>query len=264
MKSRLLLFAFIFSYIGLKAGVIHLEGIYQGDNLYILNPFSPTGVGFCIYEVKVNGQITTDEINSSAFEIDLSVYNFKLGDKVVVDIYYHDGCTPKVLNPEVLQPKSTFNIESIKVDKSGKLIWITSGEIGSLPFIVEQYKWNKWVPIATVKGKGTQGYHTYTVNVHFTSGLNIFRVKQIDYTKKPRYSPEVKYNNPEPPVRMKPGKNERVGKYITFSVPTDYEIYDYYGRLKKKGYGYKIDVSDLEPGTYFINYDNKTDMFRKK
>ena len=53
-----------------QGGVIILEGNYQGKNLYIQNPFGSGGVGFCVTEVLVNGNITTDEINSSAFEID--------------------------------------------------------------------------------------------------------------------------------------------------------------------------------------------------
>ena len=51
-----------------------VKGTYQGENIYVKNPFAPSGVGFCAYEVTVNGTITTDEINSSAFEIDLSIY----------------------------------------------------------------------------------------------------------------------------------------------------------------------------------------------
>jgi hypothetical protein len=46
-----------------SAGVIVLEGNYQGKNLFIQNPFSEAGVGFCVFEVTVNDQIATDEIN---------------------------------------------------------------------------------------------------------------------------------------------------------------------------------------------------------
>ena len=45
---------------------IVLEGTFQGDNLFVKNPFAPSGVGFCVYEVNVNGLTSTDEINSSA------------------------------------------------------------------------------------------------------------------------------------------------------------------------------------------------------
>ncbi len=246
----------------ISAEEIKVEGIYQGENLFVMNPFASTGVGFCVYEVTVNGEITTDEINSSAFEIDLSVFRLKIGDKVVVIIKHKEGCLPKVLNPEVLKPKSTYKVLDITVDrKNKKLRWTTTGERGSLPFIVEQFKWNKWVKIATVKGKGTEGKHSYSVSIVPTSGTNKFRVKQIDYSRKPRYSPEVTYRSLDPPVTFSPVKPKTV---INFSAVTAYEIYDFYGRLVKKGTGNKVDISKLKKGDYFLNYDNQMGRFTKK
>src|SRR5690606_40983723 len=67
-----------------------------------------SGVGFCVYEVTVNGITSTDEINSAAFEIDLSVFGFALGEPVVVTINYKEGCLPSVLNPGVLNAKTSF------------------------------------------------------------------------------------------------------------------------------------------------------------
>ena len=256
----------LFSIVQLFAGggkELIIKGIYQGENLYVMNPFSPTGVGFCVYQVIVNGQIATDEINSSAFEIDLSVYNFKIGQPITIILKHHAGCQPKILNPEVIEPRSTFNIESIKIDpQKSRLLWVTSGEMGSLPFIVEQYKWNKWVPVAQVQGKGTPGLHSYSVKIHLTSGLNRFRVKQVDYTKRPRFSQTVTYLNNVPPVKMRPAR--RFGKQIVFSRPTDYEIYDYYGKLIKKGYGKVVNTASLPKGMYFINYDNTTELVEKR
>lgn len=243
---------------------INISGIYQGENLYVMNPFAPSGVGFCIYEVLVNGQISTDEIGSSAFEIDLSLYGLALGESVNIVIKYSDGCVPKILNPEVLKPKSTFSVESINVNKTGKLTWITSGEVGALPFYVEQFKWNKWVRIGTAQGKGTTGIHNYSLSVHFNTGINKFRVKQVDYTNKPKYSQAITYKHLSAAITFRPGNGGKTSKEITFSAPTNYEIYDYYGQLKKKGYGSKVDVSSYKAGTYFLNYDNKTETFDKK
>ena len=242
-----------------------IKGIYQGENVYVMNPFSPSGAGFCVYEVLVNGQESHDEIHSSAFEIDLSVFNLKVGQPVTIVIKHHDGCTPKILNPEVLKPRSTFNLESIRIDpQTHKLIWVTSGELGSLPFIVEQYRWNKWIKVGEVKGIGTPSLHTYSIKVHFHSGLNRFRIKQIDYTKKPRYSQVVTYKSNMKPITFKPGNGRKTSDKLVFSAPTDYEIYDYYGRLMKKGYGQVVNVKSLPNGTYFLNYDNKTEIFIKK
>lgn len=189
------------------AGVIVLEGNYQGKNLYVQNPFRSAGVGFCAYEVTVNGQVTTDEVNSSAFEIDFKNLGLKIGDKVTVKIEHQDDCTPKVLNPEVLKPKSTFNTTSINIDpKEGILKWVTTEESGKLPYVVEQFRWNKWIKIGEVDGIGTPDAHNYEFKITPNSGKNSFRVKQVDYTGQPRMSGKVDFNSDMAPVSFSPEK----------------------------------------------------------
>jgi hypothetical protein len=51
---------------------------------------------------------------------------------------------------------------------------------------------------------------------------------------------------------------------INFSAETMYEIYSDKGALMGKGIGVKADVAKLPAGEYFINYDTKTETFRKK
>ena len=46
-----------------SAGVILVEGSYQNQNLYIKNSYRSSGVGFCAYEVRINGTVSTDEVN---------------------------------------------------------------------------------------------------------------------------------------------------------------------------------------------------------
>jgi len=189
-KITLLFVSIVLSVISVSAGNIILKGTFQGENLYVKNPFAPSGVGYCIYEVTVNGMTTTDEINSSAFEIDLSVYGFKKGEELTVAIKYKEGCKPKVLNPEVLNPVATFEVKNIKID-GNTLSWSTVNESGPLPFIVEQYRWNKWIKVGDVKGTGKQTLNHYSAQVRLNSGENKFRIMQVDYRKKPRYSQEV-------------------------------------------------------------------------
>jgi len=247
------------------AGEINLSGIYQGKNVNVYNPFASTGVGFCVYEVQVNDGVTTDEVNASAFEIDLSVYGFKIGSEVRITIKHKGNCRPKVLNPEVLRAKSTYRISSMKVGRDMILRWTTSGESGSLPFIVEQYRWNKWVKIGVVKGKGTPGSNSYELPVEPHSGENEFRVKQVDYSKTPNYSRSVKYRNYDPEVSYVPEK--KVSTSITFSRETAYEVYDPYGQLIEKGFGKTVDVSALKAYKkmlYTLLYDNKIAQFEKK
>lgn len=262
MRNRIIaLLLCTFATLSSKAGEILVDGIFQGKNLYVMNPFASSGVGFCVYEVTINGKMSTDEINSSAFEIDLSIFQFSPGDKIVVVIKHKDNCVPKVLNPEVLKPKSTFNVSLIEVTKDGTLNWTTNSEAGKLAYIVEQYRWNKWVKVGDVEGKGTPASTNYTYKVSPHSGNNKFRVKQIDYTKKPRYSPEVNFKSLSPPITITSKKYETE---ITFSGETMYEIYDYYGNLVLKGVGSKVDISNIKKGDYFINFDNTMDQFRKK
>jgi hypothetical protein len=242
------------------AGEMLIKGTYQGENLYVKNPFAASGVGFCVYEVTVNGATSTDEINSSAFEIDLSVYGFRLGDDVAVAIRYKEDCLPKVLNPDVLNPKATFSVQNIKVD-GDKLTWNTNNEAGKLPFLVEQFRWNKWVKVGEVQGIGTPGTHDYSVTVRLHSGENRFRVKQTDAKNKSKLSPETTITTKLPLVTFTP---ERVDDLITFSAPTMYEIYDDYGSIVFKGFGASVKVAGLQKGKYYINYDNQMARFTKK
>src|SRR5688572_22138775 len=137
MKKAICLIQAFFSIVFIaSAGNIIIDGNFQGKNLYVQNPFAGSGVGFCVQKVEVNGQVTTDEINSSAFEIDFNNYQFKIGDKITVKITHKDDCKPKVLNPEVLKPKSTFEVVTMKLESDGALKWSTKNETGKLPFII--------------------------------------------------------------------------------------------------------------------------------
>jgi hypothetical protein len=241
-----------------------VEGIFQGVNLYIMNPFATSGVGFCITKITVNGKAALDDTNRSSIELNLSVYQLVKGDKISIVITHKEGCTPKILNGDALKPKSTFTLLNSKFDKNGTFTFTTQGESGSLEFMVEQFKWKKWVRVANVTGKGTSGPNTYQTRVPLHSGINKFRIKQVDCTKKPRYSSEVSYNNLVPEVTFTPGNNGQTTSKITFSRATNYEIFDYYGQKIIQDFGLVIDVSKYPAGTYFINYDCKCEAFEKR
>ena len=260
MKKIILLLVVSLSFLHYSnAAVIVVEGIYQGKNLYVQNPFAGSGVGFCTTEVLVNDVKSTDEIQSSAFEIDFSNFKLKMGDKIKVTIKHKDDCKPKVLNPEVLKPTSTFEMVSFKAEES-VVKWTTKGESGPLPFVVEQFRWNKWVKAGEVDGKGIATENNYSVKVNNHSGINKFRISQTDY-KGPKYSNTIQYRSSSPEVTFFPVK---ASKDITFSTETMYEIYDQYGNLVKKGVAKEVDISSLPKGPYYLNFDNKTENFIRK
>lgn len=261
MKNVFTLLLFLLFVLPSYAGVIVLEGHYQGKNLYVQNPFAGSGVGFCTFEVTINGNVTTDEVNSSAFEIDFTAVLLKIGDPVIVKIKHKDDCKPKVLNPEVLKPKSTFEIVSMNVSKDGVFKWTTIKESGKLAFIIEHFRWNKWVKVGEVDGNGKVSTNNYEFKIEPHSGNNKFRVKQIDYSGEPRYSDSSAFLSDKEIVTFSPIKVKDV---ITFSSSTLYEIYDNFANIVKKGYGISVDVSNLKKGIYYLNYDNKSETFLKK
>jgi hypothetical protein len=258
----LIFVVFILAVPQMHGAKIDLHGIFQGENIYVMNPFANDNVGFCISRVVVNDQVTTDEINSSAFEIDLSVYEFQIGEKIHISIEHSDNCVPKVLNPEVLKPKSTYKITAMRVDRNTEeLTWSTANEKGRLPFYVEQFRWNKWIRLGSLEGKGTSGANSYSFKVLVHSGLNKYRVRQRDFTGKDNTSRPAPYRSQKQPVTYEPSKPS---DKITFSSETLYEIYDMYGVRKLKGYGKEVNVKDLPQGEYFLNFDAQTEIIKKK
>lgn len=236
-----------------------IEGVYQQKNLFVQNYYTKN-IGFCALEVKVNGNITTDELNSSAFEIDLSSLNLKYGDKLFIEIYHKSDCVPKILNVEDVRPKSTFVILAAHGTSDGLITWITEDENGALPYIIEQFKWNKWISVGEVIGKGTPDRHTYTFKAFLTSGENKFRIKQVGFNNIVRYSNEIIIQSTKSRVSFSKNKNSTE---IQFSEETAYEIYDIYGNIIKRGFGKSVDISNIDKGTYYLCYDKEVAEFKK-
>lgn len=247
--------------IGANAGTIVLEGKYQQKNIYVINSIAAEGVGFCVYEVLVNGEISSDEWNSNAFEVDLSVHGLKLGDDVVVTIKYKEDCEPRVLNPGALEPQPTFDASAIEISSSGLLKWTTINEQGKLPFIIQHFKWNKWVNVGEVMGVGTSVKNEYTFQTNPVSGVNKFRVIQRSHDGNLRKSDTVEFESPKPVVSFEYVKKEQK---LVFSHETNYELYNVYGQIIKRGFGNEADVSNLAKSEYYISFDAFTQKFLKK
>ena len=145
---------------------LSIEGTYQGRNLYVQNPMDDEGFGYCATKVTVNGDIMPGGTGMGAFEIDFSIFNIEIGEPIFIVIEHNDGCKPKILNPEVLLPRSTFVISDMSISDDGKLIWKTKSEQGKLPFSIEQYRWNKWVVIGEVAGKGGGKENAYEFGIN--------------------------------------------------------------------------------------------------
>lgn len=246
---------------------LSIEGSYQGKNLYVQNPTSDDGFGFCVTKVTVNNDVMPGNISRSAFEIDFTLFNIEVGDDVFIVIEHEDGCSPKILNPEVLLPRSTFEVTSMSVSEDGTVKWTTTDEQGQLPFVIEQFRWNKWVSAGEVGGTGEAGPNSYEFKIVPHSGENKVRIVQKDYSGKKRKSPEKSFKSSVDEVVMAPKKVKSEIKFTKASnkepAETKYEIYDAYGNIVKKGYASTINCKNLRKGAYYINFDNQNEKFIK-
>ena len=263
---KIFLISLIFSLTGAVAfGSLSIEGSYQGKNLYVQNPMDDEGFGYCATKVTVNGDILPGGTSMGAFEIDFSIFNIEIGEPVFIVIEHNDGCKPKILNPEVLLPRSTFKVSTITVNENGLLTWKTTDEHGKLPFIVEQFRWNKWVAVGEVQGKGTPTQNSYEFQVTPHSGENTIRVVQIDHSGAKKTSGQVKFVSHVDPVAKSPLKVKNVINFSSNGKPveTRYEIFDAYGSIVKKGVGSTVNCENLVKGIYYINFDNINEKFIK-
>lgn len=245
---------------------LSIEGHYQGKNLYVQSPESEDGFGFCVNRVTVNGEPFSHSVQASAFQVDMAEFDVKIGDKVIVVFEHEAGCKPKLLNPEVLLPKSTFVLEDISCLADGTLSWTTSDESGALTYQIEQYKWNKWVVVGETNGVGNAEPNKYLFNLTPHSGENKIRVSQTDNSGEKRVSRAISFmanGIAEPELQNSDGESI---KFVENGNPivTKYEVYDAYGNIVKKGMNSTVNCSNLKNGIYHVNFDNKHSKFIKK
>ena len=260
----ILLVGFVFSFAASSQDSLVLQGHYNGKNLYVINPTVVVGKdsSFCVKKVAVNNQPTNDEIHSNSFQIDFTQLLLQIGAPVKVSITYGKGCAPNIVNPEVLQTKSSFSFVTAKAEKSTKLIWTVKGDLYS-SFIIEEFRWNKWMTIAEVDNMDTIKKNTYSYKIKPHFGMNQFRISHTDEKGNTVYTKLIKCQAP-PAVKEIFLTATKVTDDITFTGETTFEIFDDSGNFISDGYGDKVSITDLPKGKYTVNYDNKTEVISKK
>jgi hypothetical protein len=242
------------------AEVIIISGIYQGKDLYVKNPMTTDSSGYCVFEVLVNGQVTADQLNSASFAVDLAIWKLNPGEALEIVLRCKENCEVKILNPEVIYPNSTFEITSLSISATGGMEWTTEKETSPIAFIIEQFHWNKWSKVGEIKGQGKPESCRYNFPVNLHSGMNTFRIYQMDY-KGQHTSEEYKIESPVPEIKI---KSLKVSNSIEFSGITDYEIVSEFGTLITSGRGSSVDASKYSKGKYYVNYDNKVGAIVEK
>lgn len=246
-----------------RAGVIVLEGNYTGENIWIQNPFTGNGTGFCVQKVSVNGKEVPFE-QSSAFQIDLRSMGLAKGEKISIRIEHKDNCKPKVIPPVHGGTPRNFDVLWIKFIGDSLLSWQAKKKGGKNSYIIEQYRWNKWIKIQEVDWKSGHGTATYSVNVkkYLHSGENQMRLKSLSFSTHYGYSKPIKLILPDKTKAL--DRPIRCGAFIDFHMLPLYQVYDEEGNIVMSGMDTLVRTNDLPKGVYYLNYDNKTVEFIKK
>ena len=247
------------------AGILTLAGVYQGKNVYVQNPFAGNQKDFCANEVYVNDVKVMSNIQSSAFEIDLS--HLKMQEPLTIKITHKDDCKPKILNPQVVKPSTAFQFTSFIVD-ADHMTFTTKGEKPGAKVVIEHFLYNSWVPLKELSSKGSPIINNYDVKQlgldvkqKHHCGLNKYRVKYVDSDGQMIYSQIVEFKSDLAPLTAYPA---RITDKLTMSRDADYEILDAVGTTVLKGRAKEVDMSKQTTGVYYLNADNQTIKLYKK
>jgi hypothetical protein len=244
-----------------STSTMNIEGQYLGTNLIVKNPMKHES--YSVTEVRINGKTLSYPLQSSAFEIYFEKADIEIGDSVQIQIFYNWKIgEPVIYNIEVLKPVKHFQFTSISCDRRRMLLqWTVDTDTLTGPFEVEQYRWNKWVTVYMVETDSLSKDSVFSVLFQPHSGRNLFRVMYVDEEGNMTYSGEVRYTSRSKEITL---VSNRVRTLIEFSGETLYQLYTEFGGFLLDGWGNSIDVSGLENGKYFVNFDNKTEEIIKR
>jgi len=243
--------------------ILSLEDQWTGQDIYIINPISPAGIGFCVFGVKVNGNKHPCEINSSAFIIKLDSIGLKKGAPVLIEVLHLDGCLPKVVDPRTGNHRSSsFEILEAKFEEGGQLSWRAIDPNCKTVWVIERFRWNKWIKFKEVKSDCESDTASYSVQVSDLTGDELkVRLMKYDSRGAPEYSHSISYDFALQKVTF---RHDRKLNFLTFSVDTNYELFDNYGNLICRGNGQKIDLNPFKKGFYTVNFGNQSDRIRHR
>lgn len=238
------------------ASKLIVEGVYLGKSLYIQNPERNDG-SYCITSINVNGRPFKTQ-KASAFRLDL--FSFSIGTPVKIVVEYKDGCKPRIVNPQVIEPQKPFQFQWVRIDQD-TLQWQTSGAIEhGRYFIMKQFTDRaEMIKVVNVSPKDTDKNHKVFVKHRY--GNNTYFLKYLDYTGNEYFSEQVHYfSNVQDSVSFYP---KEVEDFITFSEEVSYIITNEKGKIVKQGLANTVNCEELKPGVYFIDLNKKKNKFIK-
>ncbi len=234
---------------------IALHGTYQGKNVYVQNPLLKNGIDHCISQILMNGSLPDENFKVGTFSLSLEGRGFKIGDTLKIIFFHHKECDQTSIRIDS-GIKSTAHILSMTADNEGTIRWKTKNELNKLAFVIELFRWNKWVKVGEVEGNGKPTETEYQFRTIPCYGENKVRVLQVNEFY---LSQNVKFTSDVTKVNFEFKKKDKI---VEFTSETMYEVYNDQKLVVKKGWAKTIDCKNLPKGKYTLNYDNSTGEFK--
>ena len=140
------------------------------------------------------------------------------------------------------------------------LSWTATENSLKVTYVVQQFRWNKWVNWDTIEGKSKGDTTKYSANIakYFHSNENVFRVNPKVKEKVIANSQNVKHLEKNLDIQLPRlvYYNKNAPMDVTFNKPTWFEVYNKFGTLLIHGYGISFSRKGFPRDVYYVNYDN--------
>ncbi len=230
-----------------------LAGVYQGEPVYIKNPYNRDSREFCVSDVYLNDQRLDLNYRLSALRVTFE--DTDLFTPVSIRVVHRDSlCSSEIVNPLAVLFHSSYKFLNVYAADSG-IYWTTEGERVIGTYLVEKLQNGIWIDEAEIPSKGKFEFASYVHFPFYEVGPNKYRIK-FDFGSGNRYlySEEIEYQHYLDPVSFQPAvTNNRV--YLSRSAR--YEVFDAKGDMILSGTGKEIDIRFIRPGSYVVYFDKQ-------
>ena len=232
---------------------LRIEGVYQGENLFIQNPLDEKG-SFCIHDIQINGEEVLHEPKRSAIALDFTSYSLQTVLRVLIT--HRAGCVPLCLNAEVLRMGGGFAFTQVLL-REDTLCFSVKGEAMGSAYAIERIYGEEWSLLMRILSKGAS---TYCVLPTWVEGHNKLRICYESGSLR-RCSSGIEHIYQPPIITFFP---EVVTDKMTLSNFAHFEILNEFGELILEGKGKVISLRLLKAGDYFIVLEDQEYPFVKK
>ena len=227
-------------------------GVYQGNSLFVQNPFHADVKEFCIRSIFVNNNVQNLNYRMSALKLDFDEND--VFTPVTIRIVTSDSlCHPVIINPNAILFHTAYKFLTIELSDS-VLVWTTEGERETGTYFIEKLIDGYWEEQVVIQAKSRFEEASYSYVPSLDEGSNKYRVRYEFGNGRYLYSTEADYDYYPEPVEFFP-KSTR--DRIRFSRAASYEIFDQKNQLVLSGNGTEVDVAKLWPGDYVIYFDGR-------